>query len=205
MEIILATQNNGKIIEFNELAEGTELNFIALPDKKRFPEETGNTFFENAFIKANFAFSLTGLPCLADDSGLEVDFLDGKPGIYSSRYSKGGTDQSNIDKLLIELEGVPFRKRSARFRCCLVLILDNKYHLQTPLPSDVTSTQGVVEGKIGVEIRGDRGFGYDPIFIPDGSSLHMAEIDQQKKNLISHRANAFKSLLKKLPRGLTKK
>ena len=88
MEIILATQNDGKIKEFNELAEGTELNFIALPDKNSFPEETGNTFFENAFIKANFAFSLTGLPCLGDDSGLEVDFLDGKPGIYSSRYSK---------------------------------------------------------------------------------------------------------------------
>ena len=205
MEIILATQNDGKIKEFNELAEGTELNFMALPDKNSFPEETGNTFFENAFIKANFAFSLTGLPCLGDDSGLEVDFLDGKPGIYSSRYSKRGTDQSNIDKLLFELKGVPDTKRSARFRCCLVLILANKDHLQIPLPSDVTSTQGIVEGKIGVELRGDMGFGYDPIFIPDGSLLHMAEIDQKKKNLISHRANAFKSLLTKLPRDLTKK
>ena len=205
MEIILATQNDGKIKEFNELAEGTELDFIALPDKNSFPEETGNTFFENAFIKAKFAFSLTGLPCLGDDSGLEVDFLDGKPGIYSSRYSKRGTDQSNIDKLLFELKGVPDRKRSARFRCCLVLILANKGHLQIPLPSDVTSTQGVVEGKIGVELRGDMGFGYDPIFIPDGSLLHMAEIDQKKKNLMSHRANAFKSLLTKLPGDLTKK
>ena len=205
MEIILATQNDGKIKEFNELAEGTELDFIALPDKNSFPEETGNTFFENAFIKANFAFSLTGLPCLGDDSGLEVDFLDGKPGIYSSRYSKRGTDQSNIDKLLFELKGVPDRKRSARFRCCLVLILANKDHLQIPLPSDVTSTQGIVEGKIGVELRGDMGFGYDPIFIPDGSLLHMAEIDQKKKNLMSHRANAFKSLLTKLPSDLTKK
>ena len=82
---------------------------------------------------------------MGDDSGLEVDFLDGKPGIYSSRYSKGGTDQSNIDKLLIELEGVPDRERSARFRCCLVLILDNKFHLLKPFPSDVTSAQGVVE------------------------------------------------------------
>ena len=114
-------------------------------------------------------------------------------------------DRSNIAKLLFELKGVPDRKRSARFRCCLVLILANKDHLQIPLPSDVTSTQGIVEGKIGVELRGDMGFGYDPIFIPDGSLLHMAEIDQKKKNLISHRANAFKSLLTKLPGDLTKK
>ena len=122
MEIILATQNNGKIKEFNELAKGTEFNFIPVPSNSTFPEETGSTFFENASIKANFAFSLTGRTCLGDDSGLEVDALNGKPGVHSSRFSKKATDESNVDKLLNELKGIPHGDRSARFKCCLVLI-----------------------------------------------------------------------------------
>ncbi len=120
MEIILATQNNGKIKEFNELAKGTELNFIPIPSNPTFPEETGSTFFENASIKANFVFSLTGRTCLGDDSGLEVDALNGKPGVHSSRFSKKATDESNVDKLLNELKGIPHEDRSARFKCCLV-------------------------------------------------------------------------------------
>ena len=190
MEIILATQNNGKIKEFNELAKGTELNFIPVPSNPTFPEETGSTFFENASIKANFVFSLTGRTCLGDDSGLEVDSLNGKPGVHSSRFSKEATDKSNIDKLLSELSGVSSKDRSARFKCCLVLIQKNVNNL--------ISTEGVIEGKIAEEKKGDKGFGYDPIFIPEGSLLHMAEMDQKEKNLISHRANAFSSLLKKL-------
>ena len=190
MEIILATQNNGKIKEFNELAKGTELNFIPVPSNPTFPEETGSTFFENASIKANFVFSLTGRTCLGDDSGLEVDALNGKPGVHSSRFSKEATDKSNMDKLLNELSGVSRKDRSARFKCCLVLIQENVNNL--------ISAEGVIEGKIAEEKKGDKGFGYDPIFIPEGSLLHMAEIDQKEKNLISHRANAFSSLLKKL-------
>ena len=190
MEIILATQNNGKIKEFNELAKGTELNFIPVPSNPTFPEETGSTFFENASIKANFIFSLTGRTCLGDDSGLEVDALNGKPGVHSSRFSKEATDKSNMDKILNELSEVSCKDRSARFKCCLVLIQENVNNL--------ISTEGVIEGKIAEEKKGDKGFGYDPIFIPEGSLLHMAEMYQKEKNLISHRANAFSSLLKKL-------
>ena len=197
MEIILATQNNGKIKEFNELAKGTDLNFIPIPSNPTFPEETGSTFFENASIKANFVFSLTGRTCLGDDSGLEVDALNGKPGVHSSRFSKEASDESNIDKLLNELKGVPHEDRSARFKCCLVLIQEGTNNL--------IGSEGFIEGKIAEEKKGDKGFGYDPIFIPEGSLLHMAEMDQEKKNLISHRANAFKSLLEKLSSGLTEK
>ena len=197
MEIILATQNNGKIKEFNELAKGTDLNFIPIPSNPTFPQETGSTFFENASIKANFIFSLTGRTCLGDDSGLEVDALNGKPGVHSSRFSKKPTDESNVDKLLNELKGIPHEDRSARFKCCLVLIQEGTNNL--------ISSEGFIEGKIAEGKKGDKGFGYDPVFIPEGSLLHMAEMDQEKKNLISHRANAFKSLLEKLSSGLTEK
>ena len=196
MEIILATQNAGKLKEFNELAKGSGLTFIPIPGEHTFPEETGRTFFENAFIKANYVFSLTGIPSIGDDSGLEVDALDGRPGIHSSRYSREGTDQSNVDKLLFELKGVQDKDRSAKFKCCLVLI---QYSQRDPI-----SAEGVVEGKISEKERGNKGFGYDPVFIPKGSMLHMAEIEESEKNLISHRANAFRSLIKKLPGGFAK-
>ena len=196
MEIILATQNAGKLKEFNELAKGSGLEFIPIPGDYIFPEETGSTFFENAFIKANYFFSLTGIPSIGDDSGLEVDILNGRPGIHSSRYSKQGTDKSNVDKLLLELGNVQDKDRSARFKCCLVLIQNNK--------ADQISAEGVIEGKISKEKKGNKGFGYDPIFIPKGSLLHMAEIEESEKNLISHRANAFRSLIKKLPRDFAK-
>jgi len=197
MEIILATHNKGKIKEFNELAKGTELNFIPVPGNLTFPKEIGTTFFENALIKVNFAFSLTGKTCLGDDSGLEVDALNGKPGINSSRYSKESTDESNMDKLLNELKGIPHEDRSARFKCCLVLIEEGTNKL--------ISSEGTIEGKVAEEKKGDKGFGYDPIFIPEGSLLHTAEMDQKKKNLISHRANAFGSLITKLLSGPTEK
>ena len=140
--------------------------------------------------------SLTGLPSIGDDSGLEVDFLNGRPGIHSSRYSREGTDKSNVDKLLLELRSVQDKDRSARFKCCLVLIQNSQ--------SDPISAEGVVEGKISKGERGNKGFGYDPVFIPKGSLQHMAEIEESEKNLISHRANAFRSLIKKLPRGFAK-
>ena len=133
---------------------------------------------------------MTGRTCLGDDSGLEVDALYGKPGIHSSRFSKEATDESNMDKLLNELKGVSCKDRSARFKCCLVLIQEGG--------NTLINCEGVIEGKIAEEKKGDKGFGYDPIFIPEGSLLHMAEIDQKEKNLISHRANAFRSLLEKL-------
>jgi len=196
VEIILATQNAGKLKEFNDLAKDKGLKFIPVPAEHTFPEETGRTFFENAFIKANYFFSLTGLPSIGDDSGLEVDFLNGRPGIHSSRYSREGTDKSNVDKLLLELKDMQDKDRSARFKCCLVLIQNSQ--------SDPISAEGVVEGKISEGKKGNKGFGYDPVFIPKGSLLHMAEIEESEKNLISHRANAFRSLMKKLPRDFAK-
>ena len=192
MKIILATQNSGKLKEFNSLAQGSGLEFIPIERNGNviFPEETGKSFFENALIKANYAFSLTGKAAMGDDSGLEVDALRGKLGVHSSRFSKESTDASNINKLLKEMEEVKEKNRTARFKCCLVLITNKN---NPPLIAE-----GLLEGKISKEIKGNMGFGYDPVFIPKGSSLHMAELENHQKNLISHRANAFKLLLNQL-------
>ena len=190
MKIILATQNSGKLKEFNSLALGSGLEFVTTPGNAVFPKETGSSFFENAFIKANYAFSLTGIPAMGDDSGLEVDALKGKPGVHSSRFSKEGTDTSNVNKLLKEMEGVKEKYRTARFKCCLVLIIDKN--------DPVLRAEGLLEGKISKETRGNLGFGYDPVFIPKGTSLHLAELEKHQKNLISHRAKAFKLILSQL-------
>jgi len=190
VKIILATQNSGKLKEFNSLALGSGLEFVTTPGNAVFPKETGSSFFENAFIKANYAFSLTGIPAMGDDSGLEVDALKGKPGVHSSRFSKEGTDTSNVNKLLKEMEGVKEKYRTARFKCCLVLIIDKN--------DPVLRAEGLLEGKISKETRGNLGFGYDPVFIPKGTSLHLAELEKHQKNLISHRAKAFKLILSQL-------
>ena len=190
MKIILATQNSGKLKEFNSLALGSGLEFVTTPGHAVFPKETGSSFFENAFIKANYAFSLTGIPAMGDDSGLEVDALKGKPGVHSSRFSKEGTDTSNVNKLLKEMEGVKEKYRTARFKCCLVLIIDKN--------DPVLRAKGLLEGKISKETRGNLGFGYDPVFIPKGSSHHVAELEKHQKNLLSHSAKAFKLILSQL-------
>ena len=190
MKIILATQNSGKLKEFNSLALGSGLEFVTTPGNAVFPKEIGSSFFENAFIKANYAFSLTGIPAMGDDSGLEVDALKGKPGVHSSRFSKEGTDTSNVNKLLKEMEGVKEKYRTARFKCCLVLIIDKN--------DPVLRAEGLLEGKISKETRGNLGFGYDPVFIPKGTSLHLAELEKLQKNLLSHRAKAFKLILSQL-------
>ena len=120
MNLVVATRNAGKLEEFKTLASGLKINILSLPKEiGDLPEETGNTFEENAIIKAKFAWKLTGKLSIGDDSGLEVDFLDGEPGIFSARYSTGATDASNIKKLLGKLKGVPNIKRTARFKCCL--------------------------------------------------------------------------------------
>ena len=190
MKIILATQNSGKLKEFNSLALGSGLEFVTTPGHAVFPKETGSSFFENAFIKANYAFSLTVIPAMGDDSGLEVDALKGKLGVHSSRFSKEGTDTSNVNKLLKEMEGVKEKYRTARFKCCLVLIIDKN--------DPVLRAEGLLEGKISKETRGNLGFGYDPVFIPKGTSLHLAELEKHQKNLLSHRAKAFKLILSQL-------
>lgn len=193
MKLVLSTKNQGKVEEFNWLAKGNNINFIALPPEiKKMPEETGSTFEENAFIKAKFAYDHCGLPSLADDSGLEVDFLDGAPGILSARYSKEATDQSNIIELLRNLEGVEGIERTARFKCCLVLVTEN----------EILKTNGCLEGKIGNSLKGTNGFGYDPIFVLPQTGLHLAELKQAKKIEMSHRAVAFKKMIERLNRKL---
>mgnify|MGYP001204185363 CR=1 FL=1 len=190
MKIILASQNQGKLAEFNQLAKSTKISFVSPPEGSIFPQETGNTFSANALIKAKYIFSLTGQPSLGDDSGLEVDALNGAPGIFSSRYSEEGSDISNTDKLLRKMSGIKTIHRTARFRCSLVLVYKNN---KNPI-----SVEGLVEGKIAREKKGNKGFGYDPVFIPKGSKKHFAELEEERKNLISHRFEAFQSLLQKI-------
>ena len=155
-------------------------------------EETGLTFIENALLKARNACQHTGLPAIADDSGLEVDFLDGAPGIYSSRYSGlDASDQDNNNKLLAALNGIPEAQRTARFQCVIVMLR----HAEDPVP---IICQGSWEGVILTEPEGSNGFGYDPLFYVPALKLAAAQLDAETKNRISHRAQAVSQLITKL-------
>ena len=150
------------------------------------PEETGATLLENARIKARAAVSLTGLPAIADDTGLEVDALDGAPGVHAARYSgPGATYASNVAKLLHALQGVPAERRTARFKTVCVAAWPDGRELQT---------EGVLEGAITEAPRGEQGFGYDPVFQPAGEARTYAELSEAEKNAISHRARAARAL-----------
>lgn len=201
MKILLATQNQGKVRELQELLAGEEIEVISLrevPDWEEV-EENGKTFAENAALKARVAAKRTGLISLADDSGLEVDALDGAPGVYSARFAgEPKDDEKNNDKLLKLLENVPEEKRSARFRCALVIA--------TPSGEEYL-TEGTVEGQILRERRGQEGFGYDPLFYLPDFKQTMAELSIAEKNEISHRAIAFKKsipILKELKENFLK-
>ena len=188
MKIAIATKNSGKLKEFEELAKGTPHEFIKIPENiKDLPPETGSTFYENALIKAEFISKQLGIPAIGDDSGLEVDALDGSPGVFSARYSKTGLDNDNCIKLIENLDGLEDDKRSARFRCCLVGYFDGK----------IIQSNGILEGSIAREFQGTNGFGYDPIFITENGK-HLAELEKDEKNTISHRSEAFKKLLIKV-------
>ena len=189
MKIAIATKNLGKLKEFQELSKGTDYELIPIPeDIKELPPETGETFYENALIKAKFISEVLGIPAIGDDSGLEVDILNGEPGVYSARYSDSGRDEDNCIKLLESLEGIEAPQRVARFKCCLVGFFDGK----------IIKSFGALEGKIARKFKGENGFGYDPIFITkDG--LHLAELEKNQKNLISHRSAAFTDLMKEIP------
>lgn len=189
MKIAIATKNLGKLKEFQELSKGTDYELIPIPeDIKELPPETGETFYENALIKAKFISEVLGIPAIGDDSGLEVDVLNGEPGVYSARYSDSGRDEDNCIKLLENLEGIEASQRVARFKCCLVGFFDGK----------IIKSFGALEGKIARKFKGENGFGYDPIFITkDG--LHLAELEKDQKNLISHRSAAFTDLMKEIP------
>lgn len=185
-EIIIATKNKGKVKEFKQLFDQYNIKIKSLLDlDSELPdiEETGTTFQENARLKAEQISNLIDKPVLADDSGLVIDALDGKPGVYSARYTGEPTnDVLNYKKVLKEIEDVPEKKRSARFICVLAMAI----------PGEKTIfKEGACEGIIATGPKGENGFGYDPIFIPNGYNKTMAELEQSVKNKISHRFNAL--------------
>ncbi len=190
MKIILATQNQGKLKEFQQLSKGMGFEFIAIPeDFQEMPEETGETFKENALIKAKYVSEYFQMPALADDSGLEVDALNGDPGVYSARYSSSGSDLDNCKKLLSNMKGIAKESRAARFRCCLL-----GFH-----EGETVFAEGTLEGEIAEEFKGEKGFGYDPIFLVPEYNLHLAEMEKEEKNKISHRFKAFEVITYSLP------
>ena len=194
MKLVLASNNAGKVAEFNRLLEGSGLQ--ARPQAElgvADVEETGLTFVENALLKARNAARETGLPALADDSGLCVDALDGAPGLYSARYSGPEADAArNNAKLLDALREVPDERRGARFCCALVLLR----HAEDPQP---LIAEGSWEGRILHAPRGEHGFGYDPVFLDPEKNLTAAELDPAIKNRISHRGRALELLRQRLP------
>jgi XTP/dITP diphosphohydrolase len=190
-EIIIATRNQGKAEEFASFFGLYGIQVKTLLDlDKNLPdvEETGTTFEENAKIKASEIAALLKQPVLADDSGLVVDALNGAPGIYSARYAgEEKNDEKNNIKLLEKLQGVPMNKRTARFVCVLAISVPGE---------DIEYFKGYCEGTIARQAKGNNGFGYDPLFIPEGYSKTMAELTADEKNSISHRNQAFQSLKK---------
>jgi XTP/dITP diphosphohydrolase len=192
-KVVLATNNNGKVKEFQELL--VNFNYEIIPQSFFNiidAEETGLTFVENALIKARHAAQITGLPALADDSGLVIDALNGTPGIYSARYAgEKNNFSANIQKILTELKAVPEAKRTARF-CCVLVYLKQ---FDDPLP---VVAQGFWEGKILFTPQGENGFGYDPIFFVPEYNCSAAELSSDVKNNLSHRAQALKQLLSQL-------
>lgn len=186
MKLIIATNNQGKVKEFKEILSPLGFEPVSLKDEgiEIDVNEDGETFEENAHIKAKAVYEICKCPVIADDSGLQVDFLGGAPGIYSARYAgEDATDEERCDKILSELDGVDESMRTARFVCALYCIMDDETEY---------SVLGTFEGYIGTEKIGENGFGYDPIFMVDGESV--AEMDADKKNGMSHRANALKKL-----------
>jgi len=193
-KLVIATRNAGKAAEFCRLLVRLPFEVISLADFPEVPEieEHGNSFTENALIKARTVATLTGELVLADDSGLEVDALNGRPGIHSARFSgPGSTDESNNRKLLHELEGVPAEKRTASFRAAIAIACPEQMSWVT---------EGFCEGKIIFAPQGEGGFGYDPLFYVLEAKKTFAEMAPSEKNKFSHRARAFAAALEILQR-----
>jgi XTP/dITP diphosphohydrolase len=192
--VVLATGNPGKLRQFSELLAASGLTLLRQSDFGiEPPPETGQTFLDNALIKARNAARLAGLGAIADDSGIEVDALDGRPGLYSARYAReGASDQENLDKLLVELKDVAAPRRSARYRSVIVYLR----HADDPQP---LVGEGVWEGSIALLPRGSGGFGYDPVFIPAGADRTAAELSAEARNQLSHRGQALRAFLAQLP------
>lgn len=195
MKVTLASSNKGKLAEFRQLFSNLDVEIVPqsefnIPDAV----ENGLSFVENALIKARHASRLTGLPAIADDSGLEVDFLNGAPGIYSSRFSgENATDQKNNQRLLSLLQEVSETERTARFQCLLVYMR----HPEDPTP---IICQGTWEGLITLSPAGENGFGYDPVFYVPEFDCTSAQLEKSQKNSVSHRGKAMACLLERLSR-----
>lgn len=190
-KLVLATRNQGKIIEFRRILEALAPGEIELVGVDHFPDlvdvdETGSTFEENSLLKARYTCLATGLPAIADDSGLCVDALNGDPGIYSARWAgEHGNDQANLEKVLDQLKDVPDEKRTAHFMCVASLVLpDGREKV----------AEGRFEGHILHAPVGENGFGYDPIFQPLGLSISSAQMSAEEKDLVSHRGKSLRSI-----------
>jgi XTP/dITP diphosphohydrolase len=198
MRIVVASRNEGKIAEISGILSGSGIELAGLGEFPPYPEpeESGETFLENAMIKARAACEATGLPVLADDSGLEVDALGGAPGVRSARYGgEGLDDRERYIKLLEELEKAGRGARAARFKCVMVLY---------PAPGtegDCLATEGILEGEIASEPAGENGFGYDPVFLVQQLGRTAAQLEPQEKNSISHRYRALVEMRAMLERG----
>jgi XTP/dITP diphosphohydrolase len=191
-KIVLASGNAGKLKEIVRILG--DLDFIVVPQSDfnvSDADETGSTFVENALIKARHAADLTGLPAIADDSGLCVDALDGRPGVYSARYSgPDATAEKNNDRLLEELAGVPEEQRGAAFHCVACFVM--------PGEADAVIGEGTWRGRILRERQGSGGFGYDPLFLVPELGVSSAELSPEEKNARSHRGRALRELARKL-------
>ncbi|UAB70678.1 XTP/dITP diphosphatase [Vibrio sp. SCSIO 43132] len=192
-KLVLATGNQGKVKEMASLLAEFGFDVVAQSDYNvSSVAETGTTFIENAIIKARHAAKETGLPAIADDSGLEVDFLKGAPGIYSARYAgEDASDQQNLEKLLEAMTDVPQEQRTARFHCVLVLMR----HENDPTP---IVCHGKWEGRILTKAHGENGFGYDPIFHVPEDNCASAELEPSRKKELSHRGKALSQLFDQL-------
>ena len=189
MKLVLATKNSGKVVEFRRILEEFGAKNLEVVGLDAFPEigdvqETGTTFEENSLLKARTISKLTGLPALADDSGICVDALGGAPGLYSARYSGNG-DAANNEKLLNELKDVPDEKRTAYFICVAAFVRPDGFeHVE----------EGRFYGKVVHQVSGTGGFGYDPLFQPDGLNCTSAELSAEEKDAISHRGKAMRAI-----------
>lgn len=188
-KIVLATGNQGKVREMADLLADFGFDVVAQSEfNVSEVAETGTTFIENAIIKARHAAKETGLPAIADDSGLEVDYLGGAPGVYSARYAgEDASDQQNLEKLLDAMKDVPEAQRSARFHCVLVMMR----HENDPTP---LVCHGKWEGRILTQAHGSNGFGYDPIFFVPEENCASAQLEPMRKKQLSHRGQALKKL-----------
>lgn len=200
MELVLATKNDGKVREFREIMKDLPVEIVSLKDFPDFPDiiEDGRTFEENALKKARALAIFTNDVAIADDSGLMVDALDGSPGVFSARYSgEGATDLKNNLKLLNDLKGVHLKDRGAAFKCAIAVVAPDGFE-------EVVT--GECRGTIGFEMRGNEGFGYDPLFTPNGFDKTFAELGMEIKNRISHRFRAITAvnpvLIKMVSRSL---